>query len=151
MQIDSVLWFFSYIGTFSFHLFLFWVAVGSQGDAVRERLWTRLRNGAQGSNPLRGTAVGAGRVSSIVEALSDFMILCAHRKKRPRTSKVRSLSTWSLCFSLNIRWVHDRNPGVVLGCSWLRNSRQTYAPVPQPVFVVFPPADQILGGFLTWS
>lgn len=53
MQINPV-GFFPILVHLAFNFFPFWVAVGSQGDAVRERLWTRLRNGAQGSNPLRG-------------------------------------------------------------------------------------------------
>lgn len=61
--------------------------MGSQGDAVRERLWTRLCNGAQGSNPLRGRGSGqAGPLQNCWDALW-FNVFMRSQKEKTKNFK----------------------------------------------------------------
>lgn len=58
--------------------------MGSQGDAVRERLWTRLRDGAQGSHPLRGTGVAP---CSVYSQLLESSLTCVSMQSQKEKAK----------------------------------------------------------------
>lgn len=138
-------------------LSLFSVAVGGQGDAVRERLRKSLRDGAQRSDPLRGTGVWpCGMCSQVSECSPVWNVSLQPQKEKAKKFKsqiikyleslLQSQQQVSVCPNASL----DKNTDMS-DFQLTVSLPQNYCPPVQRFLLCFSPADQVLGGFLAWS